>query len=259
MLLTPDEPAAPRSDPESAPSLGSRSAPSSPLPFQRPLERPPRRPIRKSRLIRSFRGAVFGIDWVLRRCYGVHEFSADQDDLLRVAVGQAKYDLILQDGARVAAGDAILDLHIWNERVLGLGRPGSNLGWASRVRRRIDHSLSNLAVCIRAEPSLQSCKALRAETVFVAGREAATALRIAGRFGLIRRKSGTASLGETLVGFGLAWACNPHSLKGKPFRRVRNELWISRAAFLERYAAAQAAGVGSPTAACNNTAPSEPV
>jgi hypothetical protein len=200
------------------------------------------------RVKRSLRGAIFRIDWVLRRCYGVREFSAGQDDLLRVAVRQAKHDLILPDGARIAAGDAILDLHIWNERVLRLGRPASTLGWASRFQRRIDYSLSNLAARIRAEPSLRSCKAVRAETIFAAGHDAAAALRIASRFGLTLREGRTASLGASLLSFGLAWACNPQSLRGKPFRRVRNELWISCAALLERYPASQAACVDSPPA-----------
>jgi hypothetical protein len=61
-----------------------------------------------------------------------------------------------------------------------------------------------------------------------------------------------------LVGFGLVWACNPHSLSGKPFRRMRNELWISRAAFVERYSGAQAAGFKSSTEDCSTGAWSQP-
>jgi hypothetical protein len=64
---------------------------------------------------------------MLRRGYGVHEFSVDEGDLLRLAVRQAEHDLILPDARRIAAGDTIVDLHIWNERVLRLGPSGSNL------------------------------------------------------------------------------------------------------------------------------------
>lgn len=203
----------------------------------------------------TLRGAIFLIDWVLRRCYGVREFSAGRDDLLRVSVSQANHDLVLADGARIAAGDSIIDVHIWNER---LGRPGSTLSWASRFQVRMDHSLSNLADRIRADPSLQSCKAVRAEAIYAAGREADAALKIARRFGFTRIEGRAASPGETLVSFCLAWACNPQSLRGKPFRRVRNELWISRAALLERYPAPRAASVESGIAAPGGAAPGEP-
>jgi hypothetical protein len=197
-----------------------------------------RHPIRRFHL--PLRGTIFCIDWVLRLWYRVHAFSGDDEDLLRIAVGRAEHALVLPDGTRIAADDAVIELHIWNERVLRLGRPGSSLGWGCRVRRRLDHSLRNLAVHISDEPSLQDCKALRARTIFPAARGTATALGIAGRFGLTRLRGGaTAPLGETLVGLGLAWACNPHGLAGKPFRRERNELWISQAMFVARYAAAQ--------------------
>lgn len=254
MLVSPggSDPSRPEPDFDANLALGlTRSGAPSTQPTQRLPKRSARRRGRKRHLSRRFksipRDAIFCIDWVLRRWYGVHEFSFGRDDLLRAAVRHVKHDLVLPDGTRIAAGDAIADLHIWNERVLGLGPSGSDLGWASRVRRRIDCSLTNLAICMEADPSLQSCKALRADTVFTAGHEATTALRIAGRLGLSLRKGGTASLGESLVGFALVWACNPHSLSGKPFRRMRNELWISRAAFLERYSAAWAAASKSPT------------
>ena len=194
------------------------------------------------RLKPILRGAIFRIDWVLRRCYGVREFSAGRDDFLRLSVSQAKHDLVLADGARIAAGDSIVDVHVWNER---LGQPGSTLSWARRFQVRMDHSLSNLAARIRADPSLQSCKAVRGEAVFAAGREADAAVRIARRFGFTRIEGRTASPGETLVSFALAWASNPQSVRGKPLRRVRNELWISRAALLARYPASEAAGVES--------------
>jgi hypothetical protein len=231
-----------------------RSGPSEPaalaslptVPFRPPErlpERLPKKAKRQCRVLRRFnatlRGAVFCIDWMLRRWYGVHAFSSQPDDLLRIAVKAADHALVLPDGTHVAAGDMILDLHIWNERILGLGTPGSTLAWASRVRRRVDRSLTALAAHIESDPSLRSCKALHAETVFVAGRGATRATRIAARLGLSSGTGGRpAALGETLVGFGLAWACNPHSLRGKPFKRSRNELWISCTAFIERYCAA---------------------
>lgn len=250
MLATPDRSVPRHSDLGSQIGPGASTTPPGAVPFQPTPERPSKRPDRRCHIVRRFklilRRTIFSIDWVLRRWYGVREFSATQDDLLRIAVQTAEHDLSLPDGTHIVAGDAILDLHIWNERVLRLGRAGSTLGWATRVRRSIDHSLSHLATHITTEPSLQSCKALRAVAVFVAGHGATTALGIAGRYGLTTLTQGApAPLGDTLVGFGLAWACNPHSLRGKPFRRVRNELWISRDAFLKRYATVQAFGTDS--------------
>lgn len=129
---------------------------------------------------------------MLRRCYGVREFSADRDDLLRVSLGRAKHDLVLPDGSRIAAGDAVLDVHVWNERIQDLG--DSTIARAGRLRRRLDHSLRRLAERVRADPSLQACKAVRAESVFAAGEEAAAAIKVAARFGFTVEESERASL-----------------------------------------------------------------
>lgn len=182
------------------------------------------------------RWGIFGIDRLLRHCYGVFAFASEEDDILRIAINTARETLTLEDGTIVLAGDKIIDLHVWNERVPRFSRFGPNLGWASCIRRRLNYSFMSLAIYIESDPALRECKALRAETIVISGRGARTVARIAQQFGLHPpSEAKPAGLGKTLVGFGLAWACNPRGVSGKPFGRLRRDYWMSRETFADRY------------------------
>lgn len=197
---------------------------------------------RPSNLLRA---GIFCIDWLLRRWYGVYQFSATEDDLLRVAVSVADVALTLSDGTHVMPGDQIIDLHIWNERVPRLGPLGPSLAWASRVRHRIERSLVALASHLESQKSFERCIALRAAPVFVSDRGSRKLARIAERCGLTRPiDARRAGLGHGMLAFGLAWACNPESLAGQQFNPMRHEFWISRKAFRERYMAGKPSVTG---------------
>jgi hypothetical protein len=187
-------------------------------------------------LARVGRAGVFGIDWLLRRWYGVYEFSRTDEDLLRISIRTAKASLVLSDGTPVVAGDRIIDLHIWNERVATLGALGPSLAWASRAKRRVERSLTALARHMDQSDDLDRCIALRAVAIFAGGRAAGKVTRIAARYGLsppldARR----ADLGHGLLAWGLAWACNPESLVGKRLKPMRYEFWMSSPAFRNTY------------------------
>jgi hypothetical protein len=188
------------------------------------------------------RAGVYGIDWLLRRWYGVYEFSWTDDDLLRISVRLAKASLILSDGTRVTQGDPIVDLHIWNERIPTLGALGPSLVWASRVNRRIERSLTALARHLD-QCGLDRCVALRAAAIFMSGRVAGKATRIAARYGLLPPlEARRANLGHGLLAFGLTWACNPASLVGKRLTPMRYEFWISSQALRETNRCSEASG-----------------
>jgi hypothetical protein len=182
------------------------------------------------------RAGILFVDRLLRRHYGIREFSHTPLDLLRISIGRAEERLTLPDGTEILPGDCVIDLHLWNERILALGsfRPG--LGWASRVKRRIEHSLAMLAVHVEADPSLGQCKALRADAVLLARRRRQTLTRIAQRLGLGAPLCvQPADPGHTMLSFALAWAWHPASALNRPLRATRYVFWISRGALYERY------------------------
>ncbi len=182
------------------------------------------------------RAGIYCVDWMLRRWYRVYAYSETDDDLLRVSIRTVETPTILSDGTRVGRGEVVVDLHIWNERVPTLGPLGPSLAWASRARRRIEHSLVTLAYHLESRDCLDRCAAVRAEVVLLGGQEARKLERIAERHGLTQPiDAQRADLGHGLLAYGLAWACNPESLNKKRFRPVRYEFWISGAAFRKRY------------------------
>jgi hypothetical protein len=190
----------------------------------------------RSLLGKTGRAGIYGIDWLLRRWYGVYEFSRTDDNLLRIAVRVANASLTLSDGTKVTPGDPIIDLHIWNERVPSLGALGPSLVWASRVNRRIERSLSALAGHLDQRDDLDGCVALRAVAIFLSSRAARKATRIAARYGLTPPlEARRADLGHGLLAFGLTWACNPASLVGKRLTPTRYEFWMSSQALRETY------------------------
>ena len=190
----------------------------------------------RSLLGKTGRAGIYGIDWLLRRWYGVYEFSRTDDNLLRIAVRVANASLTLSDGTKVTPGDPIIDLHIWNERVPSLGALGPSLVWASRVNRRIERSLSALAGHLDQRDDLDGCVALRAVAIFLSSRAARKATRIAARYGLTPPlEARRADLGHGLLAFGLTWACNPASLVGKRLTPTRYEFWMSSPALRQTY------------------------
>lgn len=208
-----------------------------------PGGRPARSRRLRSLLGRTGRAGIYGIDWLLRRWYGVYEFSRTQDDLLRISVRVAKASLTLSDGTKVVPGDPIIDLHIWNERVPTLGAVGPSLVWASRVNRRIERSLIALARHLDHRDDLERCVALRAVAIFVSGRAAGKATRIAARYGLMPPlEARRADLGHGLLAFGLTWACNPASLVGQRLKPMRYEFWMSSQALRDTYVGCEASG-----------------
>ena len=191
-------------------------------------------------LLRVF---ILAVDRLLRRYYGIREFSDTEDNLLRISTSIAEQRVILGDGTEILPGDAVIDLHLWNERIPGLGPFRSGLGWGSRVKQRIERSLAVLAAYVEATPSLMPCRAIRADAVFPTRRRSETLLRIAARLGF--DGPGTlrpADPGHTLLAIALGWVCHPGSpLLRQRLRAARYSLWMSRRALRERYLSASGA------------------
>ncbi len=197
------------------------------------------------------RAAVRGLDSLLRRCYGIHEFSFDPDCILRVGLGRAPRDLILSDGAAIREGDPVADIHLWNERIPVMPPGGPGLRWGIEFQRKARRSLQLLVEYVDKEPryrhvvafraigSLMSQEASAAQPLSGAATLITAVPAVAGRLGLEIVDVDDPSRMGALRRFGafwengfnqaLVWAYNPPSLKSRSLARLRRvQLWASR-------------------------------
>lgn len=177
-------------------------------------------------------------DRLLRKWYGVREFTADPVCLLRLARSEAPVLISLSDGTCIEAGQPVADLHIWNERLPRFAR-GADFGWAITVRQRMRASLGQLARHLADDPAWRETRAVRACVTFGSRRRTAQLRRAAARFGfeLVRTASSTRlhDRGEDLLIWAFIRAFNPAALPRHCLWRDRTELWISRDTLLRLY------------------------
>lgn len=203
------------------------------------LSRPPRGRLWRDQL---WRGFVLGFDALLRRVYGVAEFTDDPECVIRVARGTAASDMRLADGTQIRAGDPVLVLHVWNEHMLRFRRGRPTLGWASGLRRRVCRSLEGLAERVPQEPAWRDIRAMRADTSLFGFWRMCQARRVIARFGfeVIAPKAGSRrraarAFTDNCVVWLLTSVLNPEALKRQEFVRGRDEMWMSREGLLRRF------------------------
>ncbi len=127
-----------------------------------------------------------GLDSLLRRCYGIHEYSLDRDCVVRLGLVRSKRGLTLADGVEIKRGDLVGDLHLWNERLPVMPATGPGIKWAVEFRRKIKRSLELLVDYIEGQaagtglggrgpeeafPRLRDVKAFRAVGSLMGRRE----------------------------------------------------------------------------------------
>jgi len=185
-------------------------------------------------LIRAF-------DGLIRWASGVFEFCDEEECLLRLQWARAPHDLQLSDSTQVWAGDPVLKIHLWNERVPPLGPAGSDLAWAANVRRRLIRSLRAAAQWLADQPGGADVPAIGGATVLVWPGGSAGGLRLMERLGfdVFPYRGPLARFGEfweNLYTWGLMWAFNAASLRHRSLLRLRRaEVWMSAAQLLARY------------------------
>ncbi len=189
----------------------------------------------------AWRQLVAGFDGVLRRCYGVHEFSADPECVLRLALGRAPRDITLACGTCVGSGEPVGILHFWNEHLPPFPPEGPNLRWAKVMHRCLRRSLEALAAHVRSEPAWRGIRAFRAEMWVSRGARTNPLLHVTQRFGfeVVTPEFSTFdrchALGEDLLRWGFTRAYNPVALRRRQVFGERREVWISRQSLLERH------------------------
>jgi YkoP domain len=187
------------------------------------------------------RAVIRHFDALLRRIYGVFEFSDDVNCLLRLQVAEAPHPFSLSDGVEVQKGDRVLGLHLWNEHVPPIGAAGPDLAWAVRVYRMWLPSLRMAAHWLAREPGLSGVRAVGGATVVAFPDEEGGGTRFLQRLGfdLFPYRGPLGRFGEFWENFytwGLMWAFNAASLHHRHLLRLRRtEIWMSSQEFLRRY------------------------
>ncbi len=197
------------------------------------------------------RGFVLGIDRMLCRRLGIREFTADARCLFRIARERAESDVSLSDGTRIAAGEPLLEVHLWNEHLPRLPARGSDLAWAARAARLTDHSLRLLAAHVAADPALRDIRALHGRMALPAPRARDAPFALARRMGFDVRPLGGGGAARFYEFWknvhlcALIWAFNPgrlRNLRGGILRWSWFDLWMSRDLLLARYASRARSG-----------------
>lgn len=190
----------------------------------------------------------FGLSWamrrvdaVLRRRLGIVEFSDDPECVFRISRRVLPAAVVLPSGASVAAGQAIIDVHLWNERLPAIPTEGSTTAWAVAFGRRLQYSFGLLADYIVRDPQRRDIVAIAAEPVFPArlGPDALT--RLCRRLGweiLPPEKRGRLAVWlDNVLIWLLILVFNREGSRGRGLSHGRIEVWMTRARLLDRYAA----------------------
>ena len=175
--------------------------------------------------------AILALDRLLRHCYRVHEYTNDIECIFRIALRTARSDIRLQPGLLIRSGDTIVELHLWNEQLPLIPPNGANMAWGTLVDRQIRRSLTLLATHIVAN---RNVVAVHGEVAFGCRMGQQQSVRFAGRYGFEivdgapRLRSRVRHFCDDFLFFGLTQTFNPYGLKGKPIRRTRYHIWMSR-------------------------------
>jgi hypothetical protein len=188
--------------------------------------------------------AVYGLDRWLRRRQGVYEYTGDPACLFRIDRGEAEQTLTLADGTRIRQGDPILNLHLWNERMLPMPPQGPTVGWARQTHRAVDKSLREMARWLARQPDHADIAALRADMRLRTVAQSQQLVRIAARYGFessaFRAEAGSLrQLGENILMYLLVLAANPAATRSDVLWRDHALVYLSRAALERRYGGAR--------------------
>jgi hypothetical protein len=194
-------------------------------------------------MLRTFGETVIrNFDNLLRRAYGIFEFTDDDDCIFRLALGKSTKEMTLSDGTTVKKGEPLGGLHLWNERVPAMPPEGPDMAWAAKAYRLLLKSLHCLATYVERESAFRDVKIFGGETaLLLIGSEQQTAAFFKNLgFDLVRpRRSRLRRFGElweNMYNWAIIWTFNPASLSSKRLSRLsRYQVWISRRTLLQKH------------------------
>jgi hypothetical protein len=188
--------------------------------------------------------AVFSLDRWLCRLTGVHEFSSDPQCLFRIQFVRLDAAVELTDGTRLAPGDRVLELHLWNEHVPPMKHRGPTLAWACHTDRVMRRSLRELAGYLATQPRLRDIRALFADMRVNGSFQSGHAARILARYGFESipgdsdRRGVLHRLGDAIYIVMLATVTHPLAPRNAVLHLRKVRMWLSRAVLEQRYAGA---------------------
>ncbi len=217
---------------------------------------------------RTGRRFVRALDAYLCRKEGIFVFDEDPACILRLSLIRSPRAMSFASGDRVAPGDQLAMIHLWNERLPPAPGDGSGLQWARGIYRGLLVSLRLLSRYLAQRPELAAVRAIGSDAAgFFTGGNIATGRDLFARMGFELQRSRAnpnawtrfVSFWENFYSWMLIWTYNPATLQGKPpWSLERAALWMSRATLDERYGrpaedkegpATDAAAEGSPALA----------
>jgi hypothetical protein len=154
---------------------------------------------------------------------------------------------VLADDTRVAVGDPILVLHLWNEHIPPMSDAGPTIAWARQVCRLAHVSLCELARYLQQQPELDDVVAICGDMHLGSVRQIDQFAHLVSRYGFEavgEGEAGTSSalhrIGKSILIFLLVAATNPVALRSTIVRRFYRRVFISRAQLVQRYRAGSA-------------------
>lgn len=192
---------------------------------------------------RPFERLVFALDERLRRRHAVFEYSEHPDCILRIQLTEADRHYILSDGTKLVPGDAVLNMHLWNEHFPRMGERGGGIGWARQVARSLDFSLRELDRYLATHRTLDDVVAIRSVMRLGRADQAQQLERISARFGfepIAHAEPPTFAqrlhhIGENLLALLFVMARNPAAARLDVLLRDSAQIFLSRRALHLRY------------------------
>lgn len=187
------------------------------------------------------RKVIFRFDGWLSQRYGIVPLPDVKECFLRIQLTTASHPIELP-GCRIMAGEPILALHLWNERIPLLPPEGPDIAWARQVQRLFLSSLQAVACEIQRDPCLAEVRAVQAESVLLSftGGE-----RLVRRLGFVilpdRNRLGRfGEFWENFYAWWIMWAYNPVSLRHRSLLALRREeIWMAADEFVRRFTLAR--------------------
>ncbi len=186
------------------------------------------------------RSLIRALDRLLRSIYGVYEFSAAPDCLLRLRLTRAPHVLPLS-GGEIKPGAPVVELHLWNEHVPIIPAEGPDFAWALKIYRMLNQSLQAAASHLQNEPRLSGVEAIGGPNATILPGQPSGGESLMQRLGFTvhpynNRLGRFGEFWENFYTWMLIWTFNPASLQHRRlFRMRRSEIWMSKKEFLRRY------------------------
>jgi len=185
---------------------------------------------------------VFGLDARLRRRLGVIEYTANPDCIFRIDRRRVAHATKLADGATLEAGEEIVQLHFWNERVPHYDGAGATFQWARQFNRVLALSLRELSSFLSRD-DFKTVRGVRADVALGTAEHMDQVRRFCGHFGFIPvQKTTPDTIGTHLHRFGeniliglLILAHNRRAFRMDCLRRSRADMFLPRATLDERF------------------------